>query len=75
MRSLNRLLLFALLAAQLNFAAGVETCRVTPDTTVAVEDLMVSIGCDSSGQGLRPKPCRKPWQVIGSEITRFFNEI
>jgi hypothetical protein len=48
---------------------------VTLDTAVAVEDLLVRIGCDSSGKDLRPKHCRKPWQVIGSEITRFFNEI
>jgi hypothetical protein len=63
------------LAAQFNFAAGVETCQATLDTTVAAEDLLVSIGCDSTGKDLRPKHRSKPWQVIGSEITRFFNEI
>jgi hypothetical protein len=44
-----------LLAAQLNFAAGAETCQEAQDAAVAAENLLVSIGFDGTDKYLRPK--------------------
>jgi flagellar basal body rod protein FlgG len=44
-----------LLAAQLNFAAGAETCTEALDAALAAENLLVSIGFDGTGKYLRPK--------------------
>jgi hypothetical protein len=44
-----------LLAAQLNFAAGAESCQQALDAAVAAENLLVSIGFDGTGKYLRPK--------------------
>jgi hypothetical protein len=44
-----------LLAAQLNFAAGAETCQAAQDAAAAGEALLISIGFDGTGKFLRPK--------------------
>jgi hypothetical protein len=44
-----------LLAAQLNLAAGAETCQEAQDAAVAAEALLVSLGFDGTGSYLRPK--------------------
>lgn len=44
-----------LLAAQLNFAAGAESCQAALDAAVAAEELLVDIGFDGTGKYLRPK--------------------
>jgi hypothetical protein len=44
-----------LMAAQLNFAAGAETCQEAMDAAAAGEALLVSIGFDGTGKYLRPK--------------------
>jgi hypothetical protein len=44
-----------LLAAQLNFAAGAETCQAALDAATAGEALLVSIGFDGTGKYLRPR--------------------
>ncbi len=45
----------ALLAAQLNFSAGAETCSDATAAAIAGEDLLCSIGFDGTGKYLRPK--------------------
>ncbi len=44
-----------LLAAQLNFAAGAESCPAAQDAVVAAENLLVSIDFNGTGRYLRPK--------------------
>jgi hypothetical protein len=44
-----------LLAAQLNYGAGAETCTAASDAILAAEDLLVDIGFDGTGKYLRPK--------------------
>jgi hypothetical protein len=44
-----------LLAAQLNFGAGAETCTAASDAALEAETLLVSIGFDATGSYLRPK--------------------
>jgi hypothetical protein len=44
-----------LLAAQLNFAAGAESCQEAQDAALAAENLLVAIGFDGTGKYLRPK--------------------
>ena len=44
-----------LLAAQLNFGAGAETCPAATSAALEAETLLVSIGFDGTGKYLRPK--------------------
>jgi hypothetical protein len=44
-----------LLAAQLNFAAGAETCPEATDAALAAEQLLCDLGFDGTGSYLRPK--------------------
>jgi hypothetical protein len=43
-----------LLAAQLNFAAGAETCQTALDVALEAENLLVNLGFDGTGNYLRP---------------------
>ena len=44
-----------LLAAELNFGAGAETCPAAQDAALAARTLLVDIGFDATGKYLRPK--------------------
>jgi hypothetical protein len=44
-----------LLAAQLNFGAGAESCEGAQDAALAAENLLVSLGFHAEGKYLRPK--------------------